>query len=129
MMACTMVGGVWPTLRVPGISSSLTRRRARNAAVVGANEPMPRVSKKLVMKPKSSRSIKWPPVARAHQTYPASGAFDQPPEAWVAAERRERGVHAEQPGRQHVRNLEQPLDPVQRLLLPARDEIRVGQHV
>ena len=36
------------------MSSSATSRRARNAAVVGANEPIPRVSKKLVTNPSAS---------------------------------------------------------------------------
>jgi hypothetical protein len=36
---------------VPGIISSATTRRNLKAAVVGANEPMPSVSKKFVTKP------------------------------------------------------------------------------
>ena len=53
---CATVGSVWPTFSVPGIVSSGTTRRNLNAAVVGANEPMPRVSKKFVTKPIARRS-------------------------------------------------------------------------
>src|SRR2546426_7903699 len=42
---------VCPTLRVPGIRSSGTRRQARNRAVVVAKLPMPKVSKNVVTKP------------------------------------------------------------------------------
>ena len=48
-----MVGRVWPTLRVPGIRSSATSALNFRIAVVGAKEPMPRVSKKFVTKPMS----------------------------------------------------------------------------
>ena len=51
MKAWVMVGMVWPMLSVPGIHSSFTSFHALNIAVVGAYEPMPRVSKKFVMKP------------------------------------------------------------------------------
>ena len=51
MSASAMVGGVWPTLSVPGISRSGTMRRSLKNDVVGANEPMPSVSKKFVTKP------------------------------------------------------------------------------
>ena len=61
--AWVMVGGVWPTFRVPGIFSSGTRRNILKTAVVGANEPMPRVSKKFVTKP--MRSSKAEGVAEA----------------------------------------------------------------
>ena len=40
-----------PTLSVPGISSSGTSRNSLKSAVVGAYEPMPRVSKNEVTKP------------------------------------------------------------------------------
>ena len=46
----------WPTLSVPGISSSGTRRHARKIAVVVANDPMPSVSKNTVTKPVTSSS-------------------------------------------------------------------------
>ncbi|NJN05967.1 MAG: hypothetical protein HC814_05780 [Rhodobacteraceae bacterium] len=45
--ACRIVGGVWPTFMVPGIRSSGTSRKMRNSAVVGANDPIPSVSKML----------------------------------------------------------------------------------
>ena len=48
-------GSEWPTIIVPGICSSGTRRSILNAVVVGANDPMPRVSKKFVTKPITSR--------------------------------------------------------------------------
>jgi hypothetical protein len=51
-----IVGIVCPTLSVPGISRSGTILKNLNAAVVGANEPMPSVSKKLVTKPVPSSS-------------------------------------------------------------------------
>ena len=51
MMAWITVGRTCPTLSVPGICSSGTNFQARNIAVVVANDPMPSVSKKLVMKP------------------------------------------------------------------------------
>ena len=51
MKAWTTVGAVWPTLRVPGMSRSGTTFQNRNIDVVVAKDPMPRVSKKFVMKP------------------------------------------------------------------------------
>jgi hypothetical protein len=51
MKAWRITGRVWPVLRVPGMSSSGTMFRNLKIAVEGAKEPMPRVSKKLVMKP------------------------------------------------------------------------------
>ena len=51
MNASAIVGSVWPTLSVPGISRSGTILKNLKTAVVGANEPMPSVSKKLVTKP------------------------------------------------------------------------------
>ncbi len=52
--ACAIEGIACPRFRVPGMASSGIKRRARIAAVVGAKEPMPSVSKKLVTKPSSS---------------------------------------------------------------------------
>ena len=54
MIAWVTVGTTWPTLSVPGINSSGTIFQARNIAVVGANEPMPSVSKKFVTAPMKS---------------------------------------------------------------------------
>ncbi len=51
MRAWASVGSVCPTFSVPGIFSSGTIRHRRNADVVGANEPIPSVSKKLVTNP------------------------------------------------------------------------------
>ena len=49
--ACVMTASESPTMMVPGISSSGTRRKRRKTAVVVASEPMPSVSKKLVTSP------------------------------------------------------------------------------
>jgi hypothetical protein len=49
--ACAIVGREWPTFSVPGICSSSTIRFSLKIEVVGANEPMPSVSKKFVTKP------------------------------------------------------------------------------
>ena len=62
--ASRMVGGVWPTFRVPGIFSSGTSRKNLKMAVVGANDPIPRVSKKLVMQPMASSAREGTPGAR-----------------------------------------------------------------
>src|SRR5262245_3334398 len=51
MNAWTTVGSVWPEFSVPGMMRSGTRRKKRNKAVVVANEPIPRVSKKFVIAP------------------------------------------------------------------------------
>ena len=51
MNACVIVGSVWPTFSVPGIRRSGTILKNLKIAVVGANEPMPSVSKKFVTKP------------------------------------------------------------------------------
>src|SRR5262245_28743840 len=51
MKVCTMVARLCPTVIVPGIMRSFTIFRILYQAVVGAYEPMPSVSKKLVMKP------------------------------------------------------------------------------
>ncbi len=56
MNASAIVGIVCPTFNVPGISRSGTSLKNLNALVVGANEPMPSVSKKLVTKPVPSSS-------------------------------------------------------------------------
>ena len=56
MNACVIVGSVWPTFSVPGISRSGTILKNLKIAVVGANEPMPSVSKKLVTNPVPSSS-------------------------------------------------------------------------
>ncbi len=56
MRASTSVGAVWPTLSVPGIRSSRTSPVNLKIAVVGANEPMPSVSKKFVTNPIASPS-------------------------------------------------------------------------
>ena len=55
MRAWATTGSECPTIMVPGICSSGTRRSILNAVVVGANDPMPRVSKKFVTKPITSR--------------------------------------------------------------------------
>ena len=54
MNACVIVGSVCPTFSVPGISRSGTILKNLKTAVVGANEPMPSVSKKFVTKPMPS---------------------------------------------------------------------------
>jgi len=51
MNAWTIVGPACPTFSVPGIFSSGTMPFSFQMLVVGANDPIPRVSKKLVMKP------------------------------------------------------------------------------
>src|SRR5947209_885254 len=51
MNACAIVGSVWPTFSVPGMSFTGTMFRSLNTAVVVANEPMPRVSKNAVTNP------------------------------------------------------------------------------
>ena len=50
-------GGVRPTSIVCGISRSGTSRRKLSQAAVGANEPMPSVSKKLTMAPANIASM------------------------------------------------------------------------
>ena len=64
MNACVIVGSVCPTFSVPGIRRSGTILKNLNMAVVGANDPMPSVSKKLVTKPMPSCAGfgLWPPV-------------------------------------------------------------------
>src|SRR5665213_3073593 len=54
MIASETVGMACPTLRVPGMSSSSTMRPSTSTAVVVANEPMPRVSKKFAAAPSPS---------------------------------------------------------------------------
>src|SRR3954451_15584663 len=51
MNACAIVGIVWPTFSVPGISFTGTRFRSLNIDVVVANDPIPRVSRNAVTKP------------------------------------------------------------------------------
>src|SRR5919197_3692164 len=51
MNAWTTVGSVWPELRVPGMMRSGTSFNHRKSAVVVANDPIPRVSKKFVTAP------------------------------------------------------------------------------
>ena len=52
-----MVGREWPTSIVDGISRSATSLRNFSQDMVGANEPMPSVSKKLVMAPRTMPSM------------------------------------------------------------------------
>src|SRR5713101_1866656 len=51
MNAWRIVGSVWPTLRVPGMSFTGTICWSLYAAVVVAKDPIPSVSKKLVTNP------------------------------------------------------------------------------
>ena len=51
MKACSTLGSVWPTFSVPGITRSGTSFQNLKKEVVGAKEPIPRVSKKFVMNP------------------------------------------------------------------------------
>ena len=51
MKAWMTTGGVCPSIIVPGISSSGTTCLSLNSEVVGANDPIPSVSKKFVTKP------------------------------------------------------------------------------
>src|SRR4051812_46366187 len=67
MNAWATVGSVWPTLRVPGMRLSGIIFHSRNAVVVVANDPIPRVSKKLDIAPTASCSRPGP-----------RSAFDQP---------------------------------------------------
>jgi hypothetical protein len=54
--AWVMVGSVCATIIVHGIHRSGTSRRNLSQASVGANEPMPSVSKKLVAAPTATAS-------------------------------------------------------------------------
>ena len=56
MIACTTAGSVCPTIIVHGIRRSGTSRRNLSHAIVGANEPTPSVSKKLVIAPSAMAS-------------------------------------------------------------------------
>ena len=58
--ACVTTGSAWPTIIVPGINSSGTRRNSRKTVVVVANDPMPSVSKKLVTAPIGPRRSSAP---------------------------------------------------------------------
>ena len=49
--ACMITPAIVPTISVPGISSSGTRRNSLKIAVVGAKEPMPSVSPNSIKKP------------------------------------------------------------------------------
>ena len=51
MKAWMTTGGVCPIIIVPGISSSGTTCLSLKREVVGANDPIPSVSKKFVTKP------------------------------------------------------------------------------
>src|SRR5437764_6959908 len=53
MNAWAMVGSVWPTFKVPGMSLTGTRFLSLYAAVVVANDPMPSVSKNAVTNPRA----------------------------------------------------------------------------
>ena len=53
------VGSAWPTLSVPGISSSSTTEPSLSTVDVVANDPTPSVSRKSVTKPRPSRLPKW----------------------------------------------------------------------
>ena len=61
MKAWITTGGVWPIIMVPGISSSGTTFLSLNRDVVGANEPMPSVSKKFVPKPTANSKKRGQP--------------------------------------------------------------------
>ena len=72
MNACVIVGRVCPTFNVPGISRSGTILKNLNTAVVGANEPMPSVSKKLVTNPMPSCAGDGTPPVTASAGAPAA---------------------------------------------------------
>ena len=63
--ASSSVGSAWPTFSVPGIFSSGTMCRNLKMLVVGANEPMPSVSKKFVTIPRNSSKREGTPGARS----------------------------------------------------------------
>jgi len=65
MNACVTAANAWPPLSVPGMTSSGTSFHSLKAAVVGANEPMPSVSKKFVTKPIVSWSGVGGPSSRS----------------------------------------------------------------
>ena len=82
--ACAIAGGVWPTSMVGGISRSGTSLRNLNHAIVGANEPIPRVSKKLVIAPSSDSLDRRPRAARsggADEQHRGTGAWPVPEES------------------------------------------------
>ena len=73
MNACRIAGSELPTFSVPGIRSTGTIRHIRKSAVVGANDPIPSVSKKFVTKPMADCSQVGAPrspgarlIARTH---------------------------------------------------------------
>ena len=85
--ASTTVGRAWPTLSVPGIRSSGTKRSSLNNEVVVANEPMPSVSKKFVTKPiampipaatGSGNAGRWRGIARTSATITATATTSRP---------------------------------------------------
>src|ERR1700722_637623 len=63
--ASSSVGSAWPTFNVPGIFSSGTICQILKMLVVGAKEPMPRVSKKFVAIPTKSSKMDGVPGARS----------------------------------------------------------------
>ena len=56
--ACFTLGKVCPTSIVQGMSRSGTRLRSLSHAMVGANDPIPSVSKKLVTAPRTITSTR-----------------------------------------------------------------------
>lgn len=64
MKACATTGRVWPTCIVPGMRSSGTRSWILYQDVVGANDPIPSVSKKLVTNPMAVSSGDGSPAGR-----------------------------------------------------------------
>lgn len=81
--ASVMAAAARPTLRVPGMRSSGTMRRNLKMAVVGAKDPMPKVSKKAVTNPTTISS------GRGQRRSGVRGAARTPPtmKATVAAPR------------------------------------------
>ncbi len=84
MKAWTTVGSVWPTLSVPGMMRSGTILDSRNTAVVVANDPIPRASKKFVTAPSAiwtgfgkPTSVAWTASALALRPAPRT-ALNQP---------------------------------------------------
>lgn len=67
-----MVGRAWPTFSVAGMKLSGVILRNRSQAVVGAKEPMPRVSKKLATAPRMTDSGPGAPVPRFSAARPST---------------------------------------------------------
>jgi hypothetical protein len=87
--ASASVGSAGPTLSVPGINSSGTRRKSLKIAVVGANPPIPRVSKKSVAKPSATsapRALRAPGALRRRSIANHVQAY-QPPMSTSATSR------------------------------------------